>query len=59
MGYSEEQLEDMFNRYENVRVWGQFNMFDPRAIECTGLTKSEYLYVMENYSELKDRFGGK
>jgi hypothetical protein len=29
-------------------------MFDSRARLASGLTKEEYLFVMENYRELKD-----
>lgn len=38
--------------YEKVRRSGKWNMFDNRAIEASGLTTSEYLWVMNNYTEL-------
>ena len=40
--------------YERVRSVGRFNMYDPRARRATGLSGDEYLFVMKNYSELKD-----
>ena len=34
-------------------------MFDPRAIEASGLDKKVYLNVMSEYSELKEKYYGK
>jgi len=48
-----EQLAQ-FRRYERVRLGGPFNMFDPRARALTGLTREQYSFVMNNYSELRD-----
>lgn len=59
MKYGKEKLESMYNAYENVRVSGMYNMFSSEAMMSTGLIKDEYLFVMENYSELKELFGGK
>lgn len=39
--------------YEAVRAEGDYNMFDPRARQLTGLTKDEYTFVMTNFSALK------
>ena len=39
--------------YEEVRLSGDYNMFDQRAREMTGLDKEEYYFVMDNYTELK------
>lgn len=44
---------DNFRQYEEVREEGIYNMFAPQALEMTGLTKQDYIFVMENYSELK------
>ena len=46
------QLEN-FRRYEEVREEGLYNMFDPRARELTGLSEKDYIFVMNNYSDLK------
>lgn len=32
---------------------GALNMFSPQAREATGLSREAYLFVMENYSELR------
>jgi len=53
MDYTKHQIK-AFRFYEQVRESGHYNMFDSRARLATGLTKEEYLFVMENYSELKD-----
>ena len=43
-----------YKSYEQVRKSGAYNMFDSRARLSSGLTKDEYLFVMENYSALKE-----
>jgi len=43
-----------YKSYESVRRSGAYNMFDSRARLSSGLTKEEYLFVMENYSSLKE-----
>ena len=53
MGFTEKQLKD-WQVYEEVRSTGRFNMFDPRARCLTGLSRDEYMFVLEHYSELKD-----
>lgn len=58
MEYNNEQLKSMYNAYEDVRLSGEYNMFDPNARIMSGLSKEEYVYVMNHYSELRDKFGG-
>ena len=53
MTFTTEQLKN-FRKYEKVRQSGCWNMFDPQARQKTGLTKEDYLFVMKNYSELRD-----
>ena len=43
-----------YKSYEQVRKSGAYNMFDSRARLSSGLTKEEYLFVMENYGALKE-----
>ena len=43
-----------YKSYEIIRKSGAYNMFDSRARLSSGLTKEEYLFVMENYSALKE-----
>lgn len=52
MEFTQQDLDD-FWRYEEVRLEGKYNMFDPMARYATGLTREVYLFVMGNYSELK------
>lgn len=39
--------------YEAVRERGRYNMYDPRALQATGLTRDEYVFVMDNFDALK------
>ena len=50
--YNAEDIAD-WKAYEEVRAEGRFNMFDPNARTLTGLSRSRYAFVMDNYSELK------
>lgn len=49
--YTKEQLKN-FRIYEEIRKEGLYNMFDPNARALTGMTKAEYIFVIENYSGL-------
>ena len=51
MGENLPSKED-FILYERMRQSGKFNMFDPRAQQCSGLDQETYRNVMSNYSEL-------
>jgi hypothetical protein len=53
MNFTEDQLADWL-KYEEVRQSGTWNMYAPQARAATGLSKEEYLFVMHNYSELKE-----
>ena len=44
--------KEQFNQYEIIRLSGCYNMFDKRAIDETGLTKSDYIFLLLNYKEL-------
>ncbi len=46
---------DLFS-YEVVRQQGKYNMLDPNARELTGLSKERYIYIIENYSELMQKY---
>tara|TARA_R100001082_G_scaffold31512_1_gene16072 strand:- start:1018 stop:1209 length:192 start_codon:yes stop_codon:yes gene_type:complete len=48
--------KDEFLSYETVRRSGYYNMYDPMAIELSGLDGKTYLAIMDNYSELKDKY---
>lgn len=51
--FSKAQLEH-YRQYEAVRQNGAYNMFDSRARAMTGLSGSEYSFVMEHYGELRE-----
>jgi hypothetical protein len=50
--FSESQL-DNWRIYEAIRASGLFNMFDPQARGLTNMSKSEWVFCMEHYAELK------
>lgn len=52
MQYSEQQLSN-WRTYERIRQEGLFNMFDPRARDLTTMSKSEWLFCMSHYDDLK------
>jgi|5_EtaG_2_1085323.scaffolds.fasta_scaffold118048_3 hypothetical protein len=48
-----------FMKYLDVQKSGVTNMFDLRNVTAlTGLNKEQIMYIMENYSELKDKYDG-
>lgn len=51
--FTKNQIEQ-YKSYEIVRNSGEYNMFDTRARLASGLTKDQYLFVMNNYSELRE-----
>jgi hypothetical protein len=51
--FTAKQLQD-FKAYRKVQLGGKWNMFDPRATRATGLSESEYIFVMKNYVKLRE-----
>ncbi len=51
--YTETQI-DNWKKYEKVRARGKYNMFDSAARHATGLSRSDYLFVMDNFSGLRE-----
>lgn len=51
--------KEMFERYENVRSSGIFNMVTEAiaAMSVAGLDEEQYFYVINNYSKLKEQYG--
>ena len=48
-----------FVKYLDCRDSGVTNMFDLRNVTAiTGLSKEQIMYIMQNYSELKDKYDG-
>jgi hypothetical protein len=52
--YSDRDIID-WRTYERVRLCGTYNMFDPRAIDMTGLTRERYIFILENYCSIQDQ----
>jgi hypothetical protein len=52
MNFTQKQLEN-WATYEKVREKGNFNMLDSRARQESGLSFDEYMFVINNYIELK------
>ena len=50
--------KDKFSEYRDIQDSGMFNMYDPRAREATTLSRSEWIYILKNYSELKEKYEG-
>ena len=50
--YSDKDISD-WHLYERVRLLGKFNMYDPRAIDMTQLTRERYIFIMEHYNEIR------
>ena len=53
MKFTKQQIKD-WHKYEIVRLDGTWNMYAPNARYATGLSEDRYLFVLHNYSELKD-----
>jgi len=53
-----ELTKEQFMEYRDVQDSGMFNMFDPQAREMTDLSRDEWLYIIKNYSELKEKYEG-
>jgi len=51
--FTDKQMKD-FIAYRKVQLGGKYNMFDPRATRATGLSESEYVFVMKNYTALRE-----
>ena len=48
-----------FCKFEEVRVGGKFNMLEREAQQATGLSATDYLFVMENASGLNEALNKK
>jgi hypothetical protein len=50
--------KEQWDEYRGVQDSGMFNMFSPDARALTSLSRSEWLYILKNYSELKTKYEG-
>jgi len=46
--------KEKFDKFEEVRKGGEYNMYDPVARYGTGLTEKEWLTIMKDYGKLKE-----
>ena len=54
---NDEVTKRQFKAYVRVQKSGNYNMFTPEAMMSTGLDKSTYLKIMEDYNELEEKYG--
>lgn len=48
---------DDFWAYENLRRSGEINMFQiDEGCELSGLSRKQYIYIMKNYEELRNKY---
>ena len=45
-----------FRAFAEVRKSGLYNMFDPRAREMTHLSREQWVAIMEQYTELENKY---
>ena len=48
--------KEQFEEYRSVQDSGMYNMFDPRARECTSLSKEEWIEIIKNYPKLLEKY---
>tara|TARA_Y100001973_G_C5188978_1_gene329676 strand:+ start:1281 stop:1448 length:168 start_codon:yes stop_codon:yes gene_type:complete len=48
--------EEEFAQYRDVQDSGMFNMFSPQAREMTTLSKDQWIYILRNYDELREKY---
>lgn len=53
--FTQKQLND-FRAYREVQESGKYNMLDPRARQLAGLDREDFLFVLSNYSALKQAY---
>ena len=52
-----EITQEEFESYVDIQMSGIVNMWDIKnVIALTGLDKKKVIYIMENYSELEDKY---
>lgn len=54
----EEITKDLFIDYENIRKSGEYNMITDayHVMNILGIDKETYFNIINNYSELKEKF---
>ena len=50
--------QDEFAAYEDVRISGVTNMFNVSVVsDYSGLSRDKIITIMQNYTDLNDRYG--
>jgi len=47
---------NQYSAYEEVRRYGNWNMFSPDAVEASGLNKDIYLSIITHYDKLHEKY---
>ena len=50
--------KEQWNEYRDIQISGIYNMFDPNARAMTDLTKQEWIHIIKNYTQLKNKYEG-
>ncbi len=50
--------KEQYDAYERVRSSGKYNMLDTRALQVSGLQFDVYKFIMKNYEEVDEMYGG-
>ena len=48
--------KEQFQAYLEVQQGGEYNMFDPRARQASGLDKDTFMSIIKNYGELAELY---
>ncbi len=51
-------MKDLFLKYVDVQMDGSYNMITDASIvmQIIGASKEDYLYIIQNYSQLKEQY---
>lgn len=54
MTFTEKEISN-WREYESVRKTGKYNMFSPRAMKETSLSRGDWLFCITHYALLKQQ----
>jgi len=54
-----EITKEQFNEFTEVQDFGEVNMLSPQAREMTELSKQEWIFIMNNYEDLENKYNNK
>tara|TARA_R110002020_G_scaffold162945_1_gene348864 strand:- start:464 stop:637 length:174 start_codon:yes stop_codon:yes gene_type:complete len=50
--------KEQWNEYRDVQINSIYNMLDPNARAMTDLTRQEWIHIIKNYTQLKNKYEG-